>query len=61
MQLKGENAMSEIQRKALREMAERGIGAMLVMGFGWVWPQTIRDNEQAARRVLDMLIKGEMA
>ena len=53
--------MSEIQRKALQELAARGIGALLVMGFGWVWPQTIRDSEQAARRVLDMLIKGEMA
>ncbi len=53
--------MNEIQRKALREMAERGIGAMLVLGFGWVWPETIRNSEQAARRVLDMLIKGEMA
>jgi hypothetical protein len=53
--------MSEIQRKAIREMAERGIGALLVMGFGWVWPQNIRDSEQAARRVLDMLVKGEKA
>jgi hypothetical protein len=53
--------VSEIQRKALAEMAERGIGAMLVMGLGWVWPETIRNSEQAARRVLDMLRKGEMA
>jgi hypothetical protein len=53
--------VSEIQKQALKEMDARGIGALLAMGFGWVWPQTIRDSEQAARRVLDMLRKGEMA
>jgi hypothetical protein len=53
--------VSVIQKQALQEMDARGIGAMLVLGLGWVWPETIRQSEQAARRVLDMLRKGEMA
>jgi hypothetical protein len=53
--------VSAIQKQALQEMDARGIGALLVLGLGWVWPQTIRDSEQAARRVLDMLRKGEAA
>jgi hypothetical protein len=54
--------MSDVQRKALQEMSERGIGALLVLGLGWVWPENIRQSEQAAERVLTiigLIDKGE--
>jgi len=51
--------MSETQKLALSEMNDRGIGALLVLGLGWVWPEHIRQSEQTAERVLDVLRNEE--
>jgi len=51
--------MSEIQRLALSEMADRSIGALLVLGIGWVWPENIRQSEAVAERVLNVLRKED--
>ena len=47
--------MSETQKRALSEMADRSIGALLVLGIGWVWPESVRQSEAVAERVLDVL------
>ena len=49
--------MSETQKLALSEMADRSIGALLVLGLGWVWPENIRQSDAVAERVLDVLRK----
>lgn len=36
--------MTQIQRQALRLMAEQNIGAMPVKGFGWIFPTHIRND-----------------
>lgn len=36
--------MTEIQRHALRLMADENIGAMPVKGFGWIFPTHIRND-----------------
>jgi hypothetical protein len=51
--------MSELQRLALREMPDRSIGVLLVLGYGWVWPENVRQSEAIAERVLDVLRKEE--
>jgi hypothetical protein len=51
--------MSDAQRLALELMADRSIGALLVLGLGWVWPDNIRQSEATAERVLDVLRKEE--
>ncbi len=48
--------MSETQKCALSEMADRSIGALLVLGIGWVWPENVRLSEAVAERVLAWLI-----
>jgi len=49
--------MSEVQRLALETMADRSIGALLVLGLGWVWPENVRQSDAVAERVLDVLGK----
>jgi hypothetical protein len=51
--------MSDTQRQALEAMADRSIGALLVFGLGWVWPEHVRQNEAIAERVLDVLRNEE--
>lgn len=36
--------MTQIQKQALRLMAEQNIGAMPVAGFGWIFPTHIRND-----------------
>lgn len=43
------------QRTALWLMREQNLGAVLTSGLGWVWPQQIRESEQAALAVLEVL------
>lgn len=51
--------MSDTQHLALELMADRSIGALLVLGLGWIWPENIRQSENVAERVLDVLRKEE--
>ena len=48
------NPMTGDQKQALRMMAERNIGAM-VTRFGWTWPETVRNNDEAAGEVIRIL------
>lgn len=48
-------SLTDAQALALSEMADRSIGALLVLGVGWVWPENIRESESVAERVLDVL------
>lgn len=59
--------MTETQRNALRAMAARNTGALLVGPWGdregasWCWPETVRLSEDAARAVLARLAELERA
>ncbi len=46
--------MTSDQKQALRMMAAQNIGAM-VTKFGWTWPETVRNNEEAAGEVIRIL------
>lgn len=46
--------MTNEQRRAISLMNERNLGAVLASGR-WVWKQTIREDEQAARDVIRRL------
>lgn len=46
--------MSEIQKQALKIMADKNIGAIITK-FGWTWPETCRNNEDAAKEVVKKL------
>jgi hypothetical protein len=48
------NPMTSDQKQALRMMSEQNIGAM-VTRFGWTWPETVRNNEEAAGEVIRIL------
>ena len=48
------NPMTSDQKQALRMMADRNIGAM-VTKYGWTWPETVRNNEDAAGEVIRIL------
>ena len=48
------NSMTSDQKLALRMMSDRNIGAM-VTRFGWTWPETVRNNEEAAGEVIRIL------
>jgi hypothetical protein len=48
------NPMTSDQNQALRMMAAQNIGA-LVTKFGWTWPETVRNNEEAAGEVIRIL------
>ena len=48
------NPMTSDQKQALRMMAERNICAMITK-FGWTWPETIRNNDNAAGEVIRIL------
>ena len=48
------NPMTSDQKQALRMMSDRNIGAM-VTRFGWTWPETVRNNEDAAGEVIRIL------
>jgi hypothetical protein len=54
--------MTQIQKQALRLMAEQNIGCLLVKGFGWVWPTNIRNDygrfgEEAAIHVAEEVVR----
>ncbi len=46
--------MTSDQKQALRMMSEQNIGAV-VTRFGWTWPETVRNNEEAAGEVIRIL------
>ncbi len=50
--------MTDTQLNALQEMYNRNIGAIAVKGYGWVFPQHIRDNAKLAGCVLAKLQSG---
>ncbi|MCA9414170.1 MAG: hypothetical protein KC944_23355 [Candidatus Omnitrophica bacterium] len=37
--------MTQVQKDALQAMANRNIGAVLISGFGWVFPTHVRDDD----------------
>ncbi len=47
--------MKTIQRIALHLMAEENIGALLVKGFGWVFPCRVRESVAVAEAVVARL------
>jgi hypothetical protein len=49
--------LTATQKTALRMMGEENLGAILVQGLGWVWPQDIRDSEKTAEAVVARLQK----
>jgi len=44
--------MTATQREALAKMYDKNLGAVLVNGYGWVWPQMIRESNEVAVAVL---------
>lgn len=44
--------MTTIQKLALAIMAEENIGAIIVNGYGWVWPEQVRSSEEVAYAVI---------
>lgn len=46
--------LGQAQRTALGIMRERNLGAVLTV-IGWVWPHQIRESEQAALAVVEVL------
>ncbi len=49
--------MTDAQKTALNLMAAENTGAILVKGYGWVWPHDIRDSEAVALAVIDRYAK----
>jgi hypothetical protein len=49
--------LTATQKTALRMMGEENLGAILIKDFGWVWPEDIRNSEEAAKAVVARLQK----
>jgi len=46
--------MGEIQKQALKMMAEQNIGAVITR-FGWTWPHHVEESEEKAQAVISRL------
>ena len=49
--------MTSIQKIALQLMAEENLGAVIVAGFGWVFPVNVRNSQEVAFAVVATLSK----
>lgn len=52
-----QTTMTTIQKTALELMAEKNLGALIVSGYGWVWPHHIRESVAVAKAVVSQLSK----